>query len=53
MMSRRTRSSELGGHSDTRVGTVETMVISLATSHGPTSTPERTSERGAGTRHAP
>jgi hypothetical protein len=31
----------------------ETMVMSLATSHGPRSMPERTRERGAGTRQAP
>ncbi len=41
------------GHNVTSVGTVDTTVMSLATSHGPTSTPLRTSERGAGTRQAP
>ena len=41
------------GQSATRVGTVETTVTSLATSHGPRSTPLRTSDRGAGTRQAP
>src|SRR5689334_4003698 len=53
MISSRTRSNDFVGHSDTRVGTVETTVTSLATSHGPTSTPLRTSDRGAGTRQAP
>jgi len=43
----------LSGHRETSVGTVETMVMRLAASQGPTSTPERTSERGAGTRQAP
>ena len=37
----------------TSVGTVETTVMSLATSHGPRSMPLRTSDRGAGTRQAP
>lgn len=46
MMSNRTRSREEAGQSATRVGTVETTVMSLATSQGPTSTPDRTSERG-------
>src|SRR3954447_11459341 len=53
MISSRTVASDSAGHRATRVGTVETTVMSLATSHGPTSTPERTSERGAGTRQAP
>ena len=35
------------------MGTVETIEIRFASSQGPTSTPERTSERGAGTRQAP
>ncbi len=35
------------------MGTVDTTVMSRATSQGPRSIPERTSERGAGTRHAP
>ena len=53
MISRRTRSSDSVGQSETSVGTVETTVTSLATSHGPTSTPLRTRERGAGTRQPP
>ena len=53
MMSSRTCSRLAGGQSATSVGTVETTVIELATSHGPTSTPLRTSDRGAGTRQAP
>ena len=53
MISRRTASSDSVGHSATSVGTVETTVMSLATSHGPTSTPLRTRERGAGTRQPP
>ena len=53
MMSRRTRVSDSGGHSATSVGTVETTVTALATSHGPTSMPLRTRARGAGTRQAP
>lgn len=53
MMSNRTRSREEAGQSATRVGTVETTVMSLATSQGPTSTPDRTSDRGAGTKAAP
>ena len=52
-MSRRTRSSASTGHRATSVGTVDTTVTPLATSHGPRSIPLRTSERGAGTRHAP
>src|SRR6478672_7947618 len=53
MIRSRTLASDWSGHSATSVGTVETIVTSFATSQGPTSTPERTSERGAGTRHAP
>ena len=53
MISRRTASSDSVGHNATSVGTVETTVTSLATSHGPTSTPLRTSDRGAGTRQPP
>ena len=53
MIRSRTFSRLAGGQSATRVGTVDTTVIELATSHGPTSTPLRTSERGAGTRQAP
>jgi hypothetical protein len=53
MISRRTSTNDAAGHSATKVGTVETMVIRFATSHGPTSTPDRTRERGAGTRQAP
>ena len=52
-MSRRTSSSAASGHRVTRVGTVETTVMSLARSHGPRSMPDRTSDRGAGTRQAP
>ena len=50
MISSRTPASDSGGHSATRVGTVETTVTSFATSHGPTSMPLLTSARGAGTR---
>ncbi len=53
MISRRTPSSDSVGQRETRVGTVETTVTSFATSHGPTSTPLRTSDRGAGTRQPP
>ena len=53
MMSSRTRARASVGQSATRVGTVETTVTSLATSHGPRSTPLRTKARGAGTRQAP
>ena len=53
MISSRTLSSDDAGHRATSVGTVETTVIALATSHGPTSTPLRTSDLGAGTRQAP
>ncbi len=53
MISSRTLSSDSDGQSETSVGTVDTMVTSFATSHGPTSTPLRTRDRGAGTRHAP
>ena len=53
MISSRTSVRALSGQRETRVGTVETMVMRLAASQGPTSTPERTSERGAGTRQAP
>jgi len=53
MISSRTSARALSGHSETRVGTVETTVMRLACNQGPTSTPERTRERGAGTRHAP
>ena len=52
-MSSRTASSASVGQSDTSVGTVETTVTPLATSHGPRSMPLRTSDRGAGTRQAP
>ena len=52
-MSKRTSSSASAGQSAASVGTVETMVMRWATSHGPRSTPVRTSERGAGTRQAP
>ncbi len=45
--------SASAGQRATRVGTVDTTVTSLATSQGPSSMPLRTSERGAGTRHAP
>ena len=41
------------GHIAARVGTVDTAVMRRSASHGPRSMPERTSERGAGTRHAP
>ena len=53
MINSRTWDNAVGGHSATSVGTVETTVMSLATSQGPTSTPLRTSDRGAGTRQAP
>ena len=53
MISSRTSRSAESGHRETRVGTVETIEIRFASSQGPTSTPERTSERGAGTRQAP
>ncbi len=52
-ISSRTASRADGGHMSTRVGTVDTTLTSLATSHGARSAPLRTSERGAGTRHAP
>ncbi len=52
-MSSRTSSSASAGHNAARVGTVDTIVMRCATSHGPRSTPVRTSARGAGTRHAP
>ena len=52
-ISRRTASRASAGHSDARVGTVETMLTSRETSHGPRSMPLRTSDRGAGTRQAP
>ena len=48
----RTPSRRAGGHSAASVGTVETTVMRCASSHGPRSTPVRTSARGAGT-HAP
>ena len=35
------------------MGTVETTVMSLDRNHGPRSMPDRTSDRGAGTRQAP
>ena len=53
MISSRTLASDSAGHRATSVGTVETTVIAFATSHGPTSTPLRTSARGAGTRQPP
>ena len=46
-------SSASFGHSPASVGTVDTTVMSRRISHGPKSWPERTSARGAGTRHAP
>ncbi len=49
----RTCSSASSGHSAASVGTVDTTVIVCAINHGPRSTPVRTSDRGAGTRHAP
>ncbi|CAB4884238.1 unannotated protein [freshwater metagenome] len=49
----RTASSATAGHSDASVGTVETTLMSRETSHGPRSKPDRTRERGAGTRQAP
>ena len=52
-MSNRTSAKASIGHSDTNVGTVETTLTSLAISQGPRSIPLRTSDRGAGTRHAP
>jgi hypothetical protein len=52
-ISSRTSSSASSGHSAASVGTVETIVIRWACSHGPRSTPVRTSARGAGTRQAP
>ena len=53
MISSRTSASDSVGQSATRVGTVDTTVTSLATSHGPTSIPLLTRARGAGTRQAP
>ena len=41
------------GHSAASVGTVETTEMRFSTSQSPRSVPERTSERGAGTRQAP
>ena len=41
------------GHSAASVGTVETTEMRFSTSQSPRSAPERTSERGAGTRQAP
>ena len=52
-ISSRTASNASTGHSAARVGTVDTTVMSWATSHGPRSIPLRTSARGAGTRQAP
>ena len=52
-ISSRTASNASAGHSAASVGTVDTTVMSRATSHGPRSMPLRTSERGAGTRQAP
>ena len=52
-ISSRTWSSASGGHSAASVGTVDTIVMPCATSHGPRSIPVRTSARGAGTRQAP
>ena len=52
-MSRRTFSRDSTGQSAARVGTVDTTVMPCAMSQGPRSMPERTSERGAGTRQAP
>ena len=52
-MSRRTESSASAGHSPASVGTVDTAVMLREISHGPRSMPERTSERGAGTRQEP
>ena len=53
MIRSRTSVRALSGQRETKVGTVETTVMRLAFSQGPTSTPDRTSERGAGTRQAP
>ncbi len=52
-ISSRTSSRASTGHSAASVGTVETTVIRCSASHGPRSTPLRTSERAAGTRQAP
>ena len=49
----RTASSASAGQSAASVGTVDTTVTSRVTSHGPRSIPLRTSDRGAGIRHAP
>ncbi len=52
-ISSRTSSSASTGHSAASVGTVETTVMRCSDSHGPRSTPLRTSERAAGTRQPP
>ena len=52
-ISRRTRASDSTGQSNNSVGTVDTTVMSLATSQGPRSMPLRTNDLGAGTRQAP
>ena len=52
-MSKRTWSRASAGHKLASVGTVETTVMLRRISHGPRSMPERTNERGAGTRQAP
>jgi len=52
-ISSRTFSIASPGHMAASVGTVETTVMPWRSSHGARSSPERTSERGAGTRQAP
>ena len=52
-MSRRILSRASAGQRPARVGTVDTTVMSRRMSHGPKSMPERTRDRGAGTRQPP